>query len=126
MKRALGLISLVLALGVIYFLYLKQIEPRKGEEAPARQIDLTGIKRDLLAIAQAEKLFMATNNSYGSLEQLRQSGELTVFDPDRRGYRFEVEFEGAARFKVTASPAAPEKKGWPTLSIDETMEMVQE
>jgi hypothetical protein len=126
MKRAFGLITLVIALAVIYFLYLRQIEPRTGEEAPARQIDLTGVKRDLLAIAQAEKLFMAANNSYGTLEQLRQSGDLTVFDPDRRGYRFEVVFDGAARFKVTATPSAPEKKDWPTLAIDETMEMIQE
>jgi hypothetical protein len=126
MKRATGLLGLLITLGVGLYFYLAQI-PRtsSGTFAPKQQIDLTGVKRDLLAIAQAERLYMASNGSYVSIEQLQQDGSLTFTGTERRGYHYEAEIDGSAHFKITATPTDPLKKDWPTLLIDETMEVTE-
>jgi hypothetical protein len=127
MRKVFGLLSVVISMAVVYYLYLSQI-PRtaSGQLQPRQQIDLTGVKKDLLSMAQAERIFAATNGSYGSIEQLQADGSLTFSGSQRRGYQYEAIVEGAAKFKIIAKPVDAEKKDWPTLAIDETMEIRQE
>jgi hypothetical protein len=127
MRKVFGLISVVISLGVVYYLYIAQI-PRtsSGQIQPLQQIDLTGVKKDLLSMAQAERIFAATNGSFGTIEQLQADGSLTFSGSQRRGYQYEAIVEGAAKFKIIAKPVEAEKKDWPTLVIDETMEIRQE
>ncbi len=127
MRKLFSLVSLVVVLLIGTFIYLKQI-PRtsSGELKPRQQIDLTGVKKDLLNMAQAERLYAASNGTYGSIEQLKADGSLIGAEGERRGYQYEASFEGAGRFRIVARPLGDDKKDWPTLVIDESMEIREE
>lgn len=89
-------------------------------------IDVVGVKNELLAIAQAERLYMASHGSYASLEELHQEGSLAFSGAELRGYVYTAEVEGGQHFKITAKPADPAKAAWPTLAVDETMQIAQQ
>jgi hypothetical protein len=126
MKTAGMVLSLVMVLGIGYYFYTAQVAPGPANQGSPRElIDVVGVKNDLLSIAQAERLFLAANGSYGSFEQLQQDGSITFSAMNRRSYNLVVEPNGAEGFKVTATPADLSKRGWPVLSIDETMQLTQ-
>ena len=126
MKKAAGLLGLVIALGVGYFIFKAQYTQGPTGGAPPKQvIDVVGVKNDLLAIAQAERMYLASHGTYASLEQLQQDGAITFSGTNRRGYNYTAEVSGE-RFRIVATPADPAKAGWPTLAIDETMQISQQ
>jgi Tfp pilus assembly protein PilE len=129
-----GFVSILLtaAIGLgIYMYYLKQAAPAPGmvvTQAPS----LVGVKNDLVAIAQAERMYYVQNGSYTDLSTLASSGTMNIARTSRDGYTYTAEATGAS-FTVTAqytAPPAPNPAGvtpphWPTLSIDQTMEIHQ-
>ena len=92
---------------------------------PQQQIDTVGIRSELLAIAQAEGQYLVAHSRYGTLDELRQDSLLTG-NADRRGYSFVVTVDGSQAFTVTATPADPDKKGWPTLVMDQTRQIAEQ
>jgi hypothetical protein len=127
MKTAGTLLALLLALGIGYYIFKTQFQPGPpGGAPPQQQIDTVGVRNDLLAIAQAERMYMASNGTYATLEQLQQAGSLTWSGASRRGYTYQIEVNGAQGFRVVATPADPGKEGWPTLTINETMQIQQQ
>ena len=117
--------GLVLALAVGYVLYTRSLTTSGGTQVPPlQQIDVIDIKTHLLNIAQAERMYVAAHGAYGSLEELRQDGSPSLLT-ENRGYVFSVVINGAQSFKATATPSDPDKAGWPTLAIDETMTVIQ-
>ncbi len=121
--RAIGLVSVLLALGTAYFVYSAQMTQSGALTAPPQQqIDVTGIRASLLEIGQAERMYVNAHGAYGTLEQLRADGAPEL-GTDRRGYAFDVAPDGAQGFKATARPVDPDKSSWPTLTIDETMQI---
>jgi len=92
---------------------------------PQQQIDTVGIRSELLAIAQAEGQYLVAHSTYGTLDELRQDSLLTG-NADRRGYSFAVAVDGSQAFTVTAAPADPDKKGWPTLVMDQTRQITEQ
>jgi hypothetical protein len=119
----MGLISVVLALGTGYFVYSAQVTQSGAVTAPPQQqIDVTGIRAALLEIGQAERMYVNAHGAYGTLEQLRADGAPEL-GTERRGYAFDVAANGAQGFKVTATPTDPGTSNWPTLTIDETMQV---
>ena len=121
MKAAFGLGGLLIALAIVFFLFKAQHpEGAGGGKSPIEQIDLTGVRTDLLGLAQSERLYLASNSTYASLEQLQPTGAAK-----RRGYHYAIEVDGGKHFKITATPADPAKAGWPVLTIDETMQITQ-
>ncbi len=123
MRSTLGLVGLVLALAIGYYVYTKQIDRTQGGISPKQQIDLAGVRSDLLSIAQAERIFLATNGAYATLEQLQQAGSIHFQGPGRRGYLYDIEIDGNRHFRVIARPADPSRTDSPTLFIDETMQI---
>jgi hypothetical protein len=91
---------------------------------PQQQIDVVGIRSELLAIGQAEGHYLIAHSTYATLEQLQQDSLLTG-GADRRGYTFNVAVNGAQGFTLTATPSDPDKKGWPTLAMDQTMQVTE-
>ena len=91
---------------------------------PQQQIDTVGIRSELLVIGKAEGQYLVAHSTYATLEQLLQDSLLTG-GADRRGYTFKVEVNGSQGFSVTATPSDPGKKGWPTLVMDETMQVAE-
>ena len=57
-------------------------------EPPTETIDTVGVKSDLLAIAQAERMYMASHGSYVSLDDLEKDGSLSFSGTSRRGYTY--------------------------------------
>ena len=124
MRAAFSLLGVVIALAIGYYLITAQLSPRENSPVqPQRQIDLTGVRSDLLSIGQAERLFLASHGSYGTLDQLQQDGSLSFSGSSRRGYDYSIQVDGGTHFAVTATPSDPTKSGWPTLTIDETLEV---
>jgi hypothetical protein len=92
---------------------------------PQQQIDTVGIRSELLVIAQAEGQYLVAHSTYGTLDELKQDSLLTG-SADRRGYSFVVAVDGGQAFTVTATPADPDKKGWPTLVMDQTRQITEQ
>lgn len=127
MKRAGGLIGLLLSLAIIYFVTKFEFSTGpKGATPPKETIDIVGVKSDLIAIGQAERYYLATKGAYGTVDQLTQDGDITFSGANRRGYNFTADVDDGQHFKVTASPADPAKSDWPTLSIDDTMQVTEQ
>lgn len=127
MKKVGGLLGLVIALGVGYYIFKAQMTSGPAGGAPPQQtIDVAGVKNDLLAIGQAERMYLASHGTYASIEQLQQDGALQFSGTNRRGYNYSAEVSGGEHFRITATPADPAKAGWPTLTMDDTMQVVQQ
>jgi hypothetical protein len=127
MKVAGSLLSLVIVAAVVWFAIRPQLTHGPAGGAPPKQlIDVVGVKMDLAVIGKAERLYLAVHGSYATLEELEQEGAIAFSGTDRRGYDYTAEVNDGQHFKITAAPSAPEKQGWPTLWIDETMEEAQQ
>jgi hypothetical protein len=124
--RALAM--LLVAAGLlfgVYQYYLKKMPTTDQGTAPTQAISLTGVRGDLLQIAQAERGYAALNSHCASLEELISSNSLSMSRPERDGYSYAVECSDAD-FTVTARHA-PAPAGspirYPNLVIDQTMEI---
>jgi len=127
MKAAGSILGLVIVVAIIWFVVKSQYsQGPTGGQPPKEVIDVVGVKSDLLAIAQAERMYLASHGSYASVDQLQQDGSLTFSGANRRGYNYTAEVDDGQHFKVTAAPSDPAKAGWPTLSIDDTMQVTQQ
>ena len=132
MGRALGFIGLLLALAIGAYVYSKQAQSSMGggaegaQSSPRGTIDIAGVKNDLIAIANAERTFNATNSKYAGLDELRSSGTLTMESNGRGPYTYSVDFT-ANTFRVIANYSGPAGTGLPqTMSIDQTMQITRE
>jgi Tfp pilus assembly protein PilE len=132
--KAFGLVGLLItaAIGMgIYMYTLKQAEPGPGMVA-TQSISVTGVKNDLVAIAQAERMYYTQNGAYADLPTLTSSGTMNIARTSRDGYTYSAAPSGNS-FTVTATytaPPAPNPAGvtpphFPTYTIDQTMEVHQ-
>ncbi len=91
--------------------------------APTQAISLTGVRSDLLQIAQAERVYIATNGHCASPEELISSNSLTMARTERDGYTYTVECSGgeftAAARHLPAPAGSPIR--YPNLAIDSNM-----
>ena len=114
----------VLLFGIYHF-YLKKMPVTDEGTAPTQAISLTGVRADLLQIAQAERVYIATNGNCTSLPELISSNSLAMSRTERDGYLYSVECSGAD-FAVTARHA-PAPAGspirYPNLAIDANMQV---
>ena len=126
MKVLAGLlVTAALAIG-IYYLYLKQMPSSDAGTAPTQAISLTGVRSDLLSIAQAERGNIALNSRCASLDEMAAAGTINMARRERDGYSYEVECSGSD-FRVVARHAGAPPAGttirYPTLAIDSSMEV---
>jgi hypothetical protein len=125
MRATLGFVGLLAVLGTGYYFYTLQL-PVAGGKPPLGQIDSVRVRNELLGLAQAERLYLAMNGSYGTLEQLSQSGNVSVVPGETsHGYSYEVEIDGSQHFRIVARPSPSAGTDLPTLSIDERMQVMQ-
>ena len=122
MRSVVTILGIVIVLGVGYLVYEQDLMRTGSVQAPPQQqVDLVGIQSDLIALAQAERQYLARHGTYASLDQLQRDGLVQFSGTERRGYTFASEVDGSRRFTITATPSGAGQAGWPTLSIDETM-----
>ena len=123
MRSVASILGLLVVLGVGYVVYQKSMtQGPVGQAPPQQQIDVVGIRSELLAIGQAERQYLVAHSAYGTLDQL-QDDRLLTSGANERGYVFSVAVDGSRGFTATATPSDPSKAGWPTLAINETMQI---
>ena len=120
--RAFGILGIVIALCAGLYLYQQSIE-EVPEGNPQQQIDTVAIRQRLLAIGQTERQYQATNGKYARLAEL-EAADLLPCGTEQRGYTYTAEIT-ANSFTITATPTAQDKAAWPTLSINETMQVTE-
>jgi hypothetical protein len=126
MRKAAGLVSVLIVLAFGYYMLKTQLQHLPGGAPPRQVIDVAGVKMDLVAIAQAERMYLASHGSYASLDQLHQEGSLSFTGSSHRGYSYAADVDDGQRFRITAVPSDPAKQGWPTLAIDQSMQVTQQ
>jgi hypothetical protein len=121
---AVVLIAAAVFFGAFHY-YFKKMPTSDEGTAPTQAISLTGVRMDLLQIAQAERSYIALNSQCTSLDELISSKSLSVSRTGRDGYRYSVECSGA-EFKASARHA-PAPQGspirYPNLAIDANMQI---
>jgi len=119
----IGLLVVVLIAGFIYKYNISQTVQSNGRAAtPTRTIDTIGVQNDLLAIAQAERIYQAQNSSYGSLDDLVSSGAMALKKSGRDGYTYDVE-TSADSFRVVAHCPTDTFPGCTNFAVDQTMQV---
>jgi hypothetical protein len=123
-----ALIAILVACAVAFGIYhysLKRMPVTDEGTAPTQAISLTGVRGDLLQIAQAERGYIALNGHCATLDDLISSNSLSISRPEREGYTYSMECSGGD-FTVTArhAPAAAGSPiRYPTLAIDQSMQV---
>lgn len=124
--RALAavLVAAIVGFGV-YELSLKKMPSTDQGTAPTQAISLTGVRSDLLQIAQAERGSIALDSKCVSLDDLISSGALTMNRKERDGYTYAVSCAGSDFQVIAEHPAAAPAAGirYPKLAIDGTMQV---
>jgi len=127
MGKLVGILVFVAVAFGVYYFALKKMPSTDSGTAPTQAINLTGVRSDLLRIAQAERSNMALSSRCAGIDELIQNGSLAMSRADRDGYVYEIQCKGdGGEFSVTARHApAPEGSPirYPTLGIDQSMQV---
>ncbi len=115
-----SLLAVALIAGLVYKYYFSQGQSA-GVTTPRQTIDVVGVKNDLVAIGQAERLYQAEHGSYASLDDLVSNGAMTM-KKGRGGYTYEAE-TSTDSFHVTAHCPSDTAPGCTSYAIDQTMEV---
>jgi len=122
MLRVFGFLGTVITMAIgmyIYSLQVKTLTPGPGNGNSTEVATITGVKNDLVGIANAERGYQATQGKYASLEELISGNYITV-KGERPPYIYDVETTSGS-FRATATRTT---KGAPAqLWITETMEV---
>ena len=123
-----GLASLIIVTGImlgIYYFYFKQMPTTDPGTAPTQAINLTGVRMDLLQIAQSERTFMSQNGRCAALDELISSDTLRMSRTEREGYTYSIDCYSSGFTATGSHPPAPEGSPirYPNLAIDQTMQV---
>src|SRR5262249_8348049 len=124
MGRTFGFASLLIVLAAGLYLYSKNIETvTPGKSAPTTLVEITGVNNDLLALANAERRYWASNSKYGSLDEMQRNGDIQV--PRRASYVYSAEIDDAG-FKIVATYRGTDSAAPRHISVDQTMTLRRE
>jgi hypothetical protein len=122
MGRVLGFVGTVVTMAIgmyIYSLQVKTLTPGAGNGNPEEFATITGVKNDLISIANAERGVLASEGKYASLDEL-VSGNYISVKSERPPYIYAVEVSSGS-FRATATRTT---KGAPAqLWITESMQV---
>jgi len=125
MRALVGVLVAAAIFFGIYHFYLKKMPATDEGTASTQAISLTGVRGDLLQIAQAERGYIATNGHCAALDELVSSNSLSLSHSERDGYSYSVECS-SGDFTATARHA-PAPAGspirYPNLAIDANMQV---
>ncbi len=121
MKSLVGLLIVAALSAVVYKLYLSNAIPTETK-TPQQTISVTGVKNDLLAIAQAERAYQAEHGFYASLSELESSGSMAMKKTGRDGYTYEVQ-TSPGNFQAIARCSPTPELPCTNYSIDSSMEV---
>ncbi len=110
------------------YIYSRQVQSTSaaaGTNNPKAAINITGVRTDLMTIAQAERGYFALEGKYASLDDLISSRSLSVAR-QRLPYSYDIEIGGGG-FRVVATRSGDDNSGSPArISVDENMQFQTE
>jgi len=122
MGRVFGFLGTIITMAIgmyIYSLQIKTLTPGAGSGGPEEVTTITGVKNDLIGIANAERGYLASQGKYASLDELI-SGNYVTIKSERPPYIYDVETNSSG-FRATATRTT---KGAPAqLWITEAMQV---
>lgn len=104
MGRIFSFLGLVISMAIgmyIYSLQVKAVMPGAATGNPEEVTTITGVKNDLIGIANAERGYLASQGKYASLDELTSGNYLTI-KGERAPYIYDVETTGSS-FRATAT-----------------------
>ena len=116
----IGLLLVALISLAVYKYFLASTPSADAGASPVQTIDAVGAQNDLIAIAQAERMYQAQNGKYAPLDELISAGAMNRRKPNRRGYTYEVDASDT-NFRATAECTPAGATGCHSYSIDPTM-----
>jgi hypothetical protein len=124
MGRLFSFMGIVIVMAVGLYIYARQSRSSSGAAGvsnPTAAINITGVRSDLMTIAQAERGYFALEGKYASLDELISSRSLSVAR-QRPPYSYDIEASGSG-FRVIATRSGDDTSGAPSqLSVDENMQ----
>jgi hypothetical protein len=122
MGRLFGFVGTVVTLAIGMYIYSLQVKPLQSSPDAAQPDEvaiITGVKNDLLAIANAERGYLASQGKYAPLNELISGNYITI-SSERPPYFYEIETTPSG-FRATATRTT---KGAPAqLWITENMQI---
>ena len=121
-----ALVTILIAAAVVYAIlhyYFQKMPATDEGTAPTQAISLTGVRMDLLQIAEAERSFIALNSRCAPLDELASSSDLPVPRTGRDTYSVDC---SGAQFTVRARhQPAPQGSPirYPNLAVDDNMQV---
>jgi hypothetical protein len=122
MRGIAGIVVVLLLSLFIYKYYFTAGLLAVGPAGPRQMIDVIGVKNDLVSIAQAERIYQAQHNAYGSLDDLVSSGAMAIKKSGREGYTYDAD-SATDSFRIVARCTSPALPGCTNFAIDQTMEI---
>ncbi len=104
MGRVFGFLGTIVTMAIgmyIYSLQVKTLTPGAGSGNPEDVTTITGVKNDLIGIANAERGYLASQGKYASLDELISGNYLTI-KSERPPYIYNIEMSGNS-FHATAT-----------------------
>jgi hypothetical protein len=122
MGRVFGFLGTVITMAIgmyIYSLQVKTLSPGTANGSTEEVATVTGVKNDLIGIANAERGYQASQGKYATLDELTSGNYLTI-KGERPPYIYDVELTSGS-FRATATRTT---KGSPAqLWVNETMQV---
>jgi hypothetical protein len=124
MGRGIGLIGLIVVVAVGLYFYSSQLGSIVPDgQAPATAISVTGVRNDLLAMANSERRYLASHPRYASLDELRTDGDIHI--PTRPDFNYSID-AGLDHFTITATYTGTDPKAPHHITIDDAMSISSE
>src|SRR5713226_2062768 len=122
MGRLFGFVGTIVTMAIgmyIYSLQVGTLTPGAGNSNSEEVATITGVKNDLIGIANAERGYLASQGKYASLDELISGNYLSI-KGERPPYIYDVETTSSS-FRATATRTT---KGAPAqLWVNETMQV---
>jgi len=111
------LIAVVAAGGYIYTRQATSVTEIGSN--PQTAVNVTAVRNDLLALANGERRYFASNGKYATLEEVRANGDISSI-PTRPNFSYSVQTTDTS-FKIIATYSGPDPKAPKHIAVDETM-----
>jgi hypothetical protein len=124
MGRAFGLISVVIVVAIGGYIYTRQAQSVSSTgSTPRTTVDVIAVRNDLMAIANAERRYWATNSRYASLDELRTNGDIEVPSRDHFMFSAETTHDG---FRIIADYSGPDPDAPKRFVVNQAMTLTTE
>jgi hypothetical protein len=125
----LGFVGLLIVLGVGFYIYKQQIvstsAPGGSTSNPRATIDVTGVRNDLIAIANAERRRYASDGKYVDISDLISNGDISMQTPSRGPFSYSSSVSDSG-FTITATYSGNDPNAPKRMSIDQSMQISTE